>query len=277
MLYCPNNGRSSVPPSLLAVALLLQLLCQDIDREGDDGPGSKEGVAKDRIVSVHGPGMRSGHKSVSNRLEGNKLAIAADPERDLITAVDVLPANAADSAPALGLVEQSEENTGRQVEETIANCAFGDRITRGELEQAGRKLVAKVPKRPNRGFFPKEDLEIDLEAMIYACPAGQATDKLVNVSRTKPRTGEYEKGQAFQLDGAVCDACELRARCTRAGPGKGRMVSLHPLERLLQEARALHSCSDPFIGRHLSFNGNLKTPFLAGFLVARDAKHVSHS
>jgi len=139
----------------------------------------------------------------------------------------------------LDLVEESEENSGMKVEETIGDCAYGDGATREEFEQAGRKLVARVPKRPNRGFFPKEDFDIDLEAMTCTCPAGEVTDRLVSVGRTKPRSGEYEKGQAFQFDGAICDACELQARCTRARPGKGRTVSLHPQERLLQEARAL--------------------------------------
>jgi transposase len=222
-----------------AAELLLQLLCQDIEQGGDDGPNLKQDVAKDRVVSVHDPQMRYGHKSAKKRFEGHKLAIAADPESQLITAVDVLPGNAYDGESARELVEQSEENTGMQVEETIADCAFGDGATREEFHQAGRKLVAKVPKRPNRGLFPKEDFEIDLQSMTCTCPAGQVTDRLVSVGRTKPRSGEYKKGQAFRFDGAVCDACELRAQCTRAGPGKGRMVSLHPQERLLQEARAL--------------------------------------
>ena len=109
-----------------AAELLLQLLCQDIDRDSDDGPSLKQGVARDRIVSVHDPEMRHGRKSASNRFEGHKLAIAADAESQLITAVDVLPGNAYDSEGALELVEQSEENTGMQVEETIGDCAYGD-------------------------------------------------------------------------------------------------------------------------------------------------------
>jgi len=237
-----------------AAELLAQLLCQDIERKGDGGPSLKQGVAKDRIVSVHDPEMRYGHKSAKKRFEGHtvraartggtpvrdgKAAIAVDPDTQLITAVDVLPGNAYDSERALELVEQSERNSGMQVEETIGDCAYGDGATREQFDQAGRKLVARVPKRPNRGLFPKEDFEIDLEAMTCSCPAGQVTGRLVSIGRTKPRKGGYKKGQAFQFDGALCDACELRAQCTRAGPGKGRMVSLHPQERLLQEARAL--------------------------------------
>ncbi len=108
----------------------------------------------------------------------------------------------------------------------------------------GRKLIAKVPKRPNRGLLPKENFEIDLEAMTCTCPAGQLTDRLVSMGRTYPHTGEYEKRQAFHFDGAVGGACELRARCTRVAPGKGRTVTLHPQERLLQRARALQASPD---------------------------------
>ncbi len=176
---------------------------------------------------------------IRSPISADKVAIAVDPDTQLITALDVLPGNAYDSERSLELVEQSERNSGIQVEETIGDCAYGDGETREQFDQAGRKLVAKVPKRPNRGLFPKEDFEIDLETMTCTCPEGQVTDRLVSISRTKLRSGEYKKAQAFKFDGAVCDACELRRQCTRAGPGKGRMVSLHSQERLLQKARVL--------------------------------------
>lgn len=39
-----------------------QLLMQDVERK-EDGVGLKEGVSRDRIVSVHETEMRHGHKS----------------------------------------------------------------------------------------------------------------------------------------------------------------------------------------------------------------------
>jgi len=248
-LPAESEARSAV---LAGAKLLSQLLCQDIEREGDGGPSLRQGVAKDRILSVHDPEMRYGHKSASKRFEGHKLAIAADPESQLITAVEVMPGNAYDSERALQLVEQSEANTGMPVEEAIGDCAFGDGATREQFDQAGRKLVAKLPKRPNTGLFAKEDFKIDLpvlaarpgQAMACTCPAGQTTHRLVSFGRTAPHSGEHRKGQAFQFDAAVCDACPLRAQCTRAGPGKGRTVSLHPQERLLQQARVFQRSPD---------------------------------
>ena len=69
-----------------AAELLGQLLLQDVKRGGDgdgdsagddDGAGwvsLKEGVSQDRMVSVHDPEMRHGHKSKRKRFDGHKVA-----------------------------------------------------------------------------------------------------------------------------------------------------------------------------------------------------------
>jgi len=72
-------------------------------------------VSRDRILSVHDPEMRHGHRSSSTRFDGHKAAVAIDTGSQLITAVDVLLGNARDSVRALELVKQSEENTGMEV------------------------------------------------------------------------------------------------------------------------------------------------------------------
>jgi transposase len=223
-----------------AAELLSQLLLQDVERKPATGEASlKAGVAKDRVVSVHDPQMRHGRKSKAKRFDGHKGAIAVDPESQLVTAADVLAGNAPDNEKALSLVEQSEENTGLQVEETMADCAFGDGTTRQEFADAGRKLVAKVPGRPNSAQIPKEDFKIDLASKTCWCPGGQECRMLVPMGRHKDRKGESQEWLGFKFDREVCAGCSLRASCVKAGSGKGRTVSLHPQEALLQEARAL--------------------------------------
>ena len=76
-----------------------------------DGPALKDGVSRDRLVSVHDPEMRHGHKSARKRFNGHKADIAVDAESQFITAVDVLAGNAPDALGALSLVEQTEANT----------------------------------------------------------------------------------------------------------------------------------------------------------------------
>ena len=76
---------------IAAAELLGQLLLQDVERT-DDGIGLKDGVSKDRMVSVHDPEMRHGHKSSSWRFDGHKAAIVVDTDTQLITAWRYCPA-----------------------------------------------------------------------------------------------------------------------------------------------------------------------------------------
>ena len=231
-----------------AAELLGQLLLQDVERKSCDGGASlKDGVSKDRMMSVHDPEMRHGHKSSSKRFDGHKAAIVVDTGTQLITALEVLPGNAPDNLGALELVEQSEANTGVPVEGTLADAAYGDGDTRQGFADAGRALIARVPGRPNRKHFPKEDFRIDLEAGACTCPAGQVTGTIVPVGKRTDRTGRVHQMRAFQFDGAVCGVCPLRPRCIAAKGRKGRRVQLHPQEALLQEARALQQ-SEAFAG-----------------------------
>ena len=218
--------------------LLGQLLLQDVERTGE-GIDLKDGVSKDRMMSVHDPEMRHGHKSGSRRFDGHKAAIVVDTDSQLITAVEVLPGNAPDNLGALELVERSEANTGVPVEEALGDAAYGDGDTRQAFADAGRTLIARVPGRPNRKHFPKEDFRIDLEEVTCTCPAGQVTRKLLPAGKRTGSTGRTHRLQAFQFDATVCGACSLRPQCVAGSSGMGRTVQLHPQEALLQQARAL--------------------------------------
>ena len=229
--------------------LLGQLLLQDVERKNgdgdadadaaDDGVSVRDGVSKDRMPSVHDPELRHGHKSSRRRFNGHKAAIVVDTDSQLITAVDVLPGNAPDNLGALELVEQSEASTGSVVEEAMGDAAYGDGGTRQTFADAGRRLVAKVPGRPDRKHFPKNDFHLDLAAGSCTCPAGQVTHAIVPAGKRTDGAGRVYRLQAFQFDGAVCGVCPLRPECIAAQGSKGRRVLIHPQEALLQQARAL--------------------------------------
>jgi transposase len=222
-------GSAAETVLLEAAGLLSRVLVQDVERR-EDGPALTQGVAKDRLLSVHDPEMRHGRKSASKRFNGHKAAIVVDTDEPLITAVAVLAGNAPDAEGALELIEQTEANTGCTVDETMGDCAYGSGETRQAFAEAGRTLVAKVPHASNQGCFPKTAFALDLEVTSATCPAGQTTQDFWPDS-----TG----GGQFRFAAAVCAACPLRAQCVR-GVG-GRTVSVHPQERLLQEARAFQA------------------------------------
>jgi len=120
-----------------------------------------------------------------------------------------------------------------EVETTIGDCAYGDGATRQAFANEGRDLVARVPKRPKRATFPKEDFVIDLEAETVTCPAGNTTRTWRWVKSNGQRVRQ------FTFPASLCNSCALRSKCTTQSSLKsyGRTVTLHPQEALLQEAR----------------------------------------
>ena len=251
-LPADGGGRQAIVD---AAELLGQLLLQDVQRSTDGDSGGddadadgevrlKDGVSKDRMVSVHDPQMRHGHKSKRKRFDGHKAAIVVDTDSQLITAVDVLPGNAADNLGALDLVEQSEASAEASVSEAVGDTAYGDGGTRQAFADAGRKLVARVPGRPNRQHFPKDDFVIDLAQGSCRCPAGQITRAIVPAGKRTDSAGTTHRLRAFRFEAAVCWACPLRSQCIAAKGRKGRQVLIHPQEALLQEARALQQSPD---------------------------------
>jgi hypothetical protein len=211
-----------------AAALLRRLITQDVEEKPEGGCQVKSGTEKDRVVSVHDPEMRHGHKSASKRFNGHKAAVAVEMESQLITGVEVLAGNAGDQEKALELVQQSERVLEAKVEETVGDCAYGGGPTRRAFADEERILTAKVPACNNRDCFSKREFVIDLDAMEVRCPAGQST-------RDYRSAGDDQGGQ-FLFAAATCQACPLRAQCVRGqGP---RSISIQAEERLQQQARA---------------------------------------
>lgn len=212
-----------------AAEVLARILGQDIERD-EDGPRLKRGVAPDRLVSIHDPEMRHGRKSSSQRFDGHKAQVAVDTDSQIITAVEVLPGNAADSEQALQVVAASEAATGCAVVEVIGDCAYGAGEIRAEFAASGRTLVAKTPEIDNQGLFAKTAFQINLAARTCTCPNGQTT---ADLRLTKGGGGTF----VFATE--TCAVCPLRAQCTRSR--RGRSVQLNPHEALLQQARLVQA------------------------------------
>ena len=205
--------------------VLRQVLLQDIERDESGGGRLRRGTSADRICSVHDSEMRHGRKSSSTRFDGHKLAIAADVESQVITAVEVLPGSAQDQEGSLELAQQAAVNTGLEVEAVLGDCAYGGGANRERFAEAGIELLAKVPASRPSEHFTKEAFTIDPVAKTCRCPAGQVTTNLIGV-----------RDRRFQFSRVACRACPLRTRCY-APSRQGRTIVLHPQEALLQRAQ----------------------------------------
>jgi hypothetical protein len=220
---------------LEATELLSKILSQDVRRTETGTAEIIDGVAHDRIVSVHDPQMRHGRKSISQRFDGYKASVAVDTESQLVTGVEVLAANEHDATGAEGLLQQTEHTTGAAVETIIGDSAYGTVEQRLTAEEQQRTLIAPVPKAPATGRFTKEDFSIDLVNNTITCPAGKSTSLWYQQKRRTKR-GKTFHSKAFRFAVEDCQGCPLAAQCLKPG-ARWRTVSVHEHEALIQAAK----------------------------------------
>jgi len=219
-----------------AAELLQQLLWQDVEPT-DRGHRIKRGTAKDRLPSAEDPEQRHGHKSHNRSFTGHKLQVAADVESQLITDVQVTPGNEPDGDSAEDLVQATEANADLQVEQVIGDTAYGSMQVRKDLGE--REVIAPTVKGSRRGDFSKDAFDIDLDNDCVTCPAGHTTRHYTWATYRSSKDKPKQKVKRFAFDKQICRACPHYQRCVNDKRRRGRFITLHPDEKLLQQARAL--------------------------------------
>ena len=248
------------PAAADALGLLALVAGQDVEpAEGSDGTDGRwriaRKVAPDRVISTVDTQARHTRKSKSQRRDGFRGHVAAEPETGLITDCEMTMAAGPGSADAENGVKMAARDrftgtpggTGPGEEpdaaagtagsagpdadwpqdarlEVYGDSAYGSGEARATCRDAGHDTVIKPgPLRPAvPGGFTIDDFTIDEQAGTVTCPAGHA---MAMSART--RTVNF---------GRLCAACPLRARCTTARDG--RSTRIHPHEDLLRAARA---------------------------------------
>ena len=250
VLEMARRARSQTAPGsrqeerlLKASEVLSQILMQDVERHPGGGSRIREGTSGERICSVHDPEMRHGRKSSSTRFDGHKLAVGADVESQLVLAVDVLAGNAKDDQSSVELAQQAETRSGLELDAALGDCAYGTGPNRERFAEAGLALLAKVPARPESGYFSKGEFEIDLEQGTCRCPAGEVSSHLLTVGYEQRPDGKRLPLQMFKFSARVCGPCPLRDRCFKPSE-HGRSVRLNPYEVFHQEARRWQQSPD---------------------------------
>jgi hypothetical protein len=205
-----------------------QLRTQDLDPDppGGGGPRIREGVAKERRVSVEDPEMRHGRKSKTKRFNGYKQHIANDLDTELILACSITPANRPEGEGAAGLKEDLSLSPRRaEIGEVLVDRAYVDSELVESAEANGATVLCK-PRNPTNGeLFSKSDFEMNFRFRTITCPAGQ-TQKLT-------------PGGLVQFNPATCGPCHLRSRCTKAANDAGRTVKIADDEQRQQRFRRL--------------------------------------
>lgn len=199
-LASPADGEESrVWQTLVATRGLAHKILADQD------PAQKG----DRTRSTVDPDARCGKHG--SWYDGYLLDVMMDADSELITAVEMLPANGNEAADAAELVRQEEQAQGNDVEAlSIDGVGFQGPVLRELEDPEGLDLDVYVPpkKEPTKGraakMFATTDFVEDPERGVVTCPAGHTS---VHRARSDKHAWVY------RFDGKQCATCPLLDRC----------------------------------------------------------------
>jgi hypothetical protein len=219
------------PPLKEQLATMQRLIAQDTEPDPSDGQKRqiRQGVAKERQISVRDPAMRHGRKSKASRVDGFKRHLAVDLDAKLILAAAVTPANRPE-AEAMPELLEGLSSSARSLVELLIDRGYLSAPELEALRQQGVVVRCKPFPLRNGGRFTKSDFLIDLNLGNATCPNGI--------------TAPIRLGRTVHFPSETCDSCPLRALCTAGRIGTGRSLSIHTDEAFHQQLRAAHKCPD---------------------------------
>ncbi len=210
--------------------LLEKIARQDVDIDEDGQVKIKNGTAKDRIISVHDPEMRHGRKSKVQKSDGYKSSIITGGEKaQIVLGVHLDPANAPDGDALPTLIEDAYKQK-YPLQNLLVDSAYAKNQEFLELlKDHGLDIYVKVGKTTSRkGYFSKDEFDIDLSSGTVTCPAGNKQD--FPAERVVDRKAVVVK---FRAD--TCKQCSCKKECTSSKTG--RSITIHPYEDKLQEQK----------------------------------------
>ena len=214
------------PPLKEHVATLEQLRSQDLEPDPNGGGERiREGVAKERRVSVEDPEMRHGRKNKNKLFNGYKQHVAADLDRNLILAAAVTPANRPEGEAGPEL-KHDIDRQGLTITGAYFDRAYITSTIVGDILAEGGQVFCKPWAFKNGDLFAKADFEINIRNRTITCPSGLQTLR-------------FDLGTTVKFDAEICDDCPVRALCTKTKSGTARSVAIAADEPLQQRMRKL--------------------------------------
>jgi hypothetical protein len=222
----PDCDEFEVVQETLDVARVIE--SQNVTFDSQGVPSLSKGVAKDRRISIEDPDMRHGRKSRSKKIDGYKRHVLKDLESGVVCAVALTRANTPESAATIDL-ERDLKIQNIHLSELHIDRAY---LSSHWVTQRNNKLqiFCKAWQVKNSGRFDKNSFFLDWNTHLISCP------NQVSIP--------FEPGKTVHFPQNECAICPLRSGCTNSQ--RGRTVSIHPDEALMQELRARQSTA---IGR----------------------------
>jgi IS5 family transposase len=185
----------------------------------------------DRTLSTSEPEARCGKHG--EWFDGYLLDLLIDADSEIITQVDVLPANGNEAADAVELIRQEEAAQGNDVQAlSIDGVGFNGPVLRQLEDPEGLHVdtYVPVPEETESGLFTPRVFEEDPQRGVVTCPAGQT-------SKQRYYDGQQQMTK-YRFEAAVCRACPLLTQCMKQAPTRhGRTVSKSDFQAEHERAR----------------------------------------
>lgn len=204
-------------------------LAEKILRDSADPSGG------DKVRSVVDPDVRRGKHG--DFYDGYLLDVMMDADSEIVTSLDVLPANGDEAANAIDLIKQEEQAHGNDIEQlSMDGIGFNGEVLH-QLEDPDTLAVdVYTPPKPfsSAEGFPASAFELTEDGQRLRCPAGQISGR-AGTKKDKPNS------TFFQFSRAACGSCPLQPQChpqMKETAKSGRQVTKNRYEQDYERARA---------------------------------------
>lgn len=170
--------------------------------------------AGDKVLSVNDPDARCGKHG--DFYDGYLFDIAMDADSELITGVNVLPANGDEGGDAAYLIKQEQAAQGVAVDAvSIDGAGYNGPVLRELTDPEGLNLEVFTPpsQRIPLTVFGPEQFTLGADGVTLTCPAGQTT--------TQHERNRNDTGEKFRFSKKQCGSCGMREQCLANPETKG--------------------------------------------------------
>lgn len=161
------------------VEMLKRILQENIADDESGTPKEREYKDKpqDILVSPVDPDARYGAKSNTKRFTGYKANVTETVESRFITNIKAMRGNRHDGSNMVEAVIEQKGQHGLQPEKLIGDTAYGDGISRKDLQAEGTMVVAPLKEKNGRSkaVYPKSMFHYDEANNLLTCPTGVTT------------------------------------------------------------------------------------------------------
>lgn len=194
-----------------------------------------EPAGPDRLRSAVDPEARRGKHGAY--YDGYACDLSLDPDSELVTALNVLPANGDEAADARTLIEAEQQAHGNQIEAlSIDSVGFQGAILRDLSDPTDLNLTVYVPPHSqgiqDTPYFKAADFQLSADGTSLMCPHQVQTEH-----RHRNRK---DTAWVFQFKHSQCASCPVLDHCMAKLPAKhGRTVSKNDYQPQYEAARHL--------------------------------------